>query len=157
MAGNTLEIPRGFTGCLSKAGLGIAGTADRVKFTAPNGAGTDFAIDGIAYHLADGDNVDTGAAAVQAVDTTCLYLLQLDSGGTLSAVKGTEVLNTLTAAGTGVVNWPEPTSGKCPVGAVKVKTVAVTFTLATTNFDASGVTETWYDFAGGMPTAPLAS
>ena len=50
-----------------------------------------------------------------------------------------------------------PTAGKCPVGAVKVKTVAVTFTLGTTNFDASGVTETWYDFAGGMPTAPLAS
>ena len=80
-----------------------------------------------------------------------------NSGGTLSTVKGTEVLNTLTAAGTGVVNWPEPTSGKCPVGAVKVKTVGVTFTLGTTDFSAANVTETWYDFAGGMPTAPLAS
>ena len=157
MAGNTLEIPRGFTGCLSKAGLGIAGTVDRVKFTAPNGAGTDFAINGIAYHLADGDNVDTGAAAIQAVDTTCLYLLLLDSSGTLSVVKGEEVLNTATAAGTAVVHWPEPTANTCPVGAVKVKTVAVTFTLGTTGFDASGVTDTYYDFAGGMPTAPLAS
>jgi hypothetical protein len=159
MAGNTLEIPRGFTGCLSKAGLGIAGTADRVKFTAPNGAGTDFAINGIAYHYADGDNVDTGAAAVQAADTTCLYLICASAAASpaISVVKGEEVLNTETAAGTAAVHWPEPTAGTCPIGAVKVVTVAVTFTLGTTNFDAAGVTETWYDFAGGMPTAPLAS
>jgi len=146
----------GFTGCLRKAGLGIAGTADRVKFTAPNGVGTDFAINGIAYHLADGDNVDTGAAAVQAVDTTCLYLLLLDSGGALSTIKGDEVLNTNLTNGT-AVQWPAPTTNKCPVGGVKVKTVAVTFTLGTTNFDAAGVTETWYDFAGGMPLAPQIS
>lgn len=158
MSRNTLEIPRGFTGCLSKAGLGIAATADRIKFTAPNGAGTDFAIDGIAYHLADGDNVDTGAAAAQAALTTCIYLLQLDTSGTLSAVKGTEQLNADLTAGKAVLHWPEPTAGKCPVGAVKVKCVnAATFTLGTTNFDATDVTDTYYDFAGGMPTAPLTS
>lgn len=153
----TLAIPRGFTGCLSKAGLGIAGTADRVKFTAPNGAGTDFAINGRAYHLADVDNLDTGAAAVQAANTTCLYLLQLDSGGTLSAVKGDEVLNTDLAAGNKVLHWPQPEANKCPVGAVKVALGAVTFTLGTTNFDAASVTETWYDFAAGMPVEPLTS
>lgn len=146
----------GFTGCYTKAGLGIAGTADRVKFTAPNGAGTDFAINGIAYHLADGDNVDTGAAAVQAADTQCLYLLQLDSAGALSAVKGEEVLTTDITAGR-VLQWPTPSANKCPVGGVRVVTVAVTFTLGTTNFDAAGVTETWYDFMGGMPNYPVSS
>ena len=158
------DIPAnsGFTGCVTKAGLGIAGTADRVKFTAPNGAGTDFAINGIGYHLADGDNVDTGVpvntdiSAVQPADTHCLYLLQLDSAGTLSVVKGEDVLSADVTKGK-AVQWPRPSANRCPVGGVKVVTVAVTFTLATTNFDASGVTETWYDFIGGMPNYPQTS
>lgn len=150
----------GFTGCYSKAGLGIAGTSDRVKFTAPNGAGTDYAINGIAYHLADADNVDTGVpvntdiSAIQAADTHCLYLLQLDSSGNLSAVKGQDVLTTDWNKGR-ALQWPTPTANRCPVGGVRVVTVGVTFTLATTGFDAAGVTETWYDFMGGMPNRPI--
>lgn len=157
LAGNS-----GFTGCLSKAGLGIAGTADRVKVTAPNGAGVDFAINGICYHLADADNIDTGVpvntdiSAVQAADTNCLYLIQLDSSGTLSVVKGEDVLTTDLTNGK-ALQWPKPTANRCPIGGVKVATVAVTFTLATTTFDASGVTETWYDFACGMPSSPQTS
>ena len=143
-----------FTGCLSKAGLGIAGTADRVKITAPNGAGVDFAINGIAYHKADTDNIDTGAAAVQAVDTTCLYLIQLDVDGALTVVKGNEVLTVDLTAGTNNCQWPSPSANNCPIGGVKVVTVAVTFTLATTDFSAAGVTETWYDFALGLPAVP---
>jgi len=152
----------GFTGCLSKAGLGIAGTADRVKYTAPNGAGTDFAINGICYHVADGDNIDTGVpvntdiSAVQAADTVCLYLLQLDSAGALTVVKGEDVLSTDVTKGK-AIQWPRPGVNRCPIGGVKVVTVAVTFTLATTDFSASGVTETWYDFAGGMPNYPQTS
>lgn len=143
-----------FTGCLSKAGLGIAGTADRVKITAPNGAGVDYAINGIAYHAADADNVDTGAAAVQAADTTCLYLIQLDSAGALSVNKGNEVLTADLGTSGGNCQWPLPDANNCPIGGVKVVTVAVTFTLGTTNFDAAGVTETWYDFALGLPPTP---
>ena len=152
----------GFTGCTTKAGLGIAGTADRVKITAPNGAGVDFAINGIAYHVADGDNIDTGVpvntdiSAIQAADTVCLYLIQLDSAGAMSVVKGEDVLTTDVTKGR-AIQWPKPTANRCPIGGVKVATVAVTFTLATTNFDASGVTETWYDFIGGMPNYPQTS
>jgi hypothetical protein len=152
----------GFTGCLSKAGLGIAGTADRVKITAPNGAGIDYAIGGIAYHKADADNIDTGVpvntdiSAVQAADTHCLYLFQLDSSGTLTTVKGQDVLSADVTKGQ-AVQWPQATAGKCAIGGVKVVTVGVTFTLATTNFDAAGVTETWYDFACGQPTRPQTS
>ena len=155
---DTLQVSN-FTGCLSKAGLGIAGTADRLKITAPNGAGIDYAINGIAYHAADADNIDTGVpvntdiSAVQAADTKCLYLVQLDSDGAMSVVKGKDVLTTDVTAGAGV-QWPHPTDNRCPIGGVKVVTVAVTFTLGTTNFDASGVTETYYDFAVGMPAVP---
>jgi hypothetical protein len=153
---DTQMIPRGFTGCLSKAGLGIAGTADRLKITAPNGAGVDYVIDGLAYHKADGDNLDV-SASVQAGATTCLYLVQLDSDGNVTIVKGTEELNTDLVAGKRVLHWPDPTAGKCPIGGVKVKTTASAFTFGTTNLDDSDVTDTYYDFAGGMPSRPLAS
>lgn len=153
MSGQDFLKNSGFTGCLSKGGLGIAGTADRVKITAPNGAGIDFAIDGICYHVADADNIDTGAATAQAADTNCLYLFQLDNAGTLTTKKGNEVLTTALGV-TDTCQWPLPDADRCPIGGVKVATVAVTFTLGTTNFDAAGVTETWYDFAVGLPLAP---
>lgn len=153
---DTLAIPRGLTAALSKAGLGIAGTVDRIKITAPNGAGVDYAIDGIAYHKADGDNIDV-SAAVQAGATTCLYLVQVDVDGNVTIVKGTEELNTALAAGTRVLHWPTVSDGKCPIGAVKVKTTANAFTFGTTNLDDADVTDTYYDFAGSMPIAPLTS
>jgi hypothetical protein len=150
--------PRGFTGALSSAGLGIGSTADEISIAAPNGAGVDYAIKGIAYHLADDASVAgvPAALAEQAADTTCLYLVQVDSAGTVSMVKGTEVDNDDLTAETAVLHWPRPSSdAQCPIGAVKVKTVAVTFTAGTTNFSAAGVTDTYYNFAGGMPHVPL--
>lgn len=159
MGNDTLEVARGFTGMLNAAGLGIGSTPAELSIAAPNGAGIDYAIDGLAYHLADDASTASipAALAVQAADTTCLYLVSVDSSGTLSVTKGTEVLNTALAAGTAVLPWPEPVDNKCPIGCVKVKTVAVTFTAATTDFDASGITDTYYNFGGGMPQAPLTS
>ena len=148
---------RGFTGALSRAGLGIGSTASQVSLAAPNGAGTDYAIGGIAYHKADAASVAITAAPAQAADTTCLYLVCLDSGGTLSTVKGDDVLNTALNAGTAVIHWPIQPKGLCAIGAVKVKTVGVTFTAGTTNLNAAGVTATYYNFAAGMPHVPLAS
>jgi hypothetical protein len=148
---------RGFTGALSRAGLGIGSTASQVAIAAPNGAGVDYAIAGIAYHKADAASVAITAAPAQAADTTCLYLVCLDSGGTLSTVKGDDVLNTALDAGTAVIHWPAQPAGLCAIGAVKVKTVGVTFTAGTTNLSAAGVTDTYYNFAAGMPIAPLAS
>lgn len=154
------QYPAGFTGCVSKAGLGIGSTADELSTTSPNGAGFDYAIKGIAYHKAESANIDDVplVLSTQAADTTCLYLVQINAAGTLSVVKGEEVLNTDLVAGNKVLHWPRPTSDDyCPVGAFKVKTVAVTFTAGTTNLDADGVTDTYYDFIGGMPSAPLTS
>lgn len=148
---------RGATACFSKAGLAEGTNAATIKTAAPNGAGTDYAIDGLAYEKADTDNIAMTALAVQAADTKCLYLVQIDSAGTVSLVKGDEVLTTDLTNGTKVLQWPRPAAAKCPIGAIKVATVAVTFTSGTTDLSAAGITATYYDFAGGMPAAPLTS
>jgi len=155
---DTLELPRGFTGCLSKAGLAIGSTPEEIATAAPNGAGLDFAINGIAYHYADDASVASVPAATlatQAADTTCLWLVQINAAGTVSMVKGDEVLNTELDAGKAVVHWPKPSANNCPIGAVKVKTVGTAFIPDTDSFAETWVTDTYYDFAGGMPTAPL--
>ncbi|KKU54795.1 MAG: hypothetical protein UX75_C0019G0002 [Candidatus Moranbacteria bacterium GW2011_GWE2_47_10] len=156
---NLNDDPRGGTMCLSKAGLVIGdGAKTGPAIAAPNGAGIDFVIDGIAYHKADAATVlPLSADTVQAADTTCIYLMQVDSGGNVTSVKGVEVLNTRLVAGIGRLEWPTPDANKCPFGAVKVKTVAVTFTPGTTALDAAGVTETYYDIAMGVPLVGLTS
>lgn len=152
-------LERGFTGCLTFVGLGIGSTAAELSLASTVGTGFDYAIDGVCYHGDDDASTASipAALAVQAADTTCLYLVEVDTSGVVSVKKGDEVLNADLVAGKTVLHWPQPTDGKCPIGAVKVKTVAVTFTGGTTGFDASGVTDTYYNFAGGMPTAPLTS
>ncbi len=129
------------------------------SFAAPNGAGIDFAIDGIGYHKADAATVAPfTAAAVQPVLTKCLYLVQIDSAGAITTVKGTAVLTADLVAGNKVLQWPRPAANKCPVGAVKITLASTaTFTAGTTALDATNVTATYYDFVGGMPSAPLTS
>lgn len=153
---NLNEDPRGGTMCFGKAGLAEGTNAATIKTAAPNGAGTDYAIDGILYEKADTDNIAMDALALQAADTTCLYLVSADSAGTITMKKGTEQLNTDLAAGNKVLQWPTPSSGKCPIGAVKVKTVAVTYTNGTTDLSAAGITATYYDLCA-VPTVPLSS
>lgn len=149
---------RGATQCYSKAGLAEGTNAATIKINAPNGAGIDYAIDGTAYHKADTDNLAMTPLAQQAVSTKCLYLVQIDSGGTVSLKKGDEVATADLTAGVAVLNWPLPDDDNCPIGAVKVATSAsATFTSGTTDLSAAGITATYYDFAGGMPAAPLTS
>lgn len=157
MANPTLELPYGATACLSKAGLAEGTNANTFKIAAPNGAGIDFVIAGLAYHKADTDNINMTAAAAQADLTTCLYLVCIDADGTVSTVKGTEELTADLSAGTAVLHWPTPTANTCPIGAIKVKNIAGTFTAGSTDLGAGTVTDVYYDFALGMPTAPLAS
>lgn len=156
----TLEIPRGFTGCLSKAGLAIGdGAKTGPALAAPNGAGTDFAINGLAYHKADAITViPFVAGTVVGLLSKCLFLVQINAAGTVSFVQGTQRTTADLAAGKEVLHWPQPTAGNCPIGAVKITTASsATFTPGTTALDAANVTATYYDFAGGMPTAPLTS
>jgi len=146
---NLNDITRGGTFCLSKAGLGIGSTEKQVSIAAPNGAGVDYCIKGIMYHKADAATVAITAGDVQPVLTTALYVVCLNSAGTLSTVKGGEALSG------GILHWPEIDEDLCPIGAIKVALAdAATFTPGTTDLDASDVTATYYDFFA-MPVAPL--
>lgn len=151
---------RGGTFCMSKAGLAIGDGAKTGtnSFAAPNGAGVDYCIDGIMYHKADAATVAPfTAATAQGLLTKCLYLVCIDSAGTITTVKGTPQLTADLTAGTKVLQWPVPTAGTCPVGAVKIAvTTSYNFTAGTTALDATGVTATYYDFFA-VPTAPLTS
>lgn len=154
---NLNEAHRGGTFCLSKAGLARnSTTASKVDIAAPNGAGVDYCIGGSLYHKADDTAIELDAQPTQEKDTTCLYLVCLDTAGAVSTVKGKDVKNTDIANGAGVIYFPDVPAGKCAIGAIKIKTVAVTFTAGTTALNATGVTATFIDLFA-VPTAPLAS
>lgn len=151
------ERLKGITACFSKAGLAEGTNAGTIKIVAPNGAGVDFAINGLAYHKADTDNITMTACAAQAVLTTCLYAVWLNSSGDLSVTKGDEVLNTDLAAGTAVLHPPADVADKCMIGMFKIKCEnAATFTSGTTDLGAADVTDTYYDVIGGI-VRPLTS
>ena len=58
----------------------------------------------------------------------------------------------------GSLQWPGPSEDKCPIGGFKVAlNASTTFTGATTDLDAAGVTDTYYNFAGGIPNTPVVS
>lgn len=147
----------GRTACFSKAGLAEGTNAATIKTNAPNGAGTDFSIHGIGYHKADTDNIAVTAHAQQAALTKCLYLVQIDSAGTVSTKKGDEWLTTEVTAGK-ALQWPDPDANKCPLGGYKVVLAnAATYTNGTTDHSATDVTVTYYDFLGGIPDAVITS
>lgn len=155
MSGFDIAANSGFTGCLSKAGLGIGSTASELKIAAPNGAGVDYAINGIAYHAADDATVAMSAMSVQAVSTSCLYLVMLDSSGTLTTKKGVERL-TASLGDNLSIQWPHCDANKCPIGGFRVDTNgSTTFTGGTTELSAAGITDTYWDFVMGIPSTPI--
>ena len=80
--------------------------------------------------------------------------MQINSSGTVSTKKGNEELT----ADLGVsknLQWPMPDENLCPIGGYKIAlNASTTFTNGTTDHGAAGVTDTYYDFLGGMPLAP---
>jgi len=155
---NMNELPRGGTVCLSQGGLAEGTNDSTIKILALNGAGIDFAIKGILYHKASTDNIDPTACAVQADDTTCLYLVTLTTAGVVDTIKGTEVTSASLTAGTNVLRWPTPAVDTCAFGAFKIATDGATFTVGTDDLtdDISGGSVVYYDLFG-VPVAPLTS
>lgn len=142
---NLSELLRGGTCCLSKAGLAVGSAGATVDIAAPNGAGIDYAIDGIVYHKADTANNAITAAAVQAALYSCLYLVQIDKDGTVSTVKGTAVLTA--DVGVTPLQWPSPSASNCPIGGFRIDCASgYTYTPGTTLNSATGITDTYYDF-----------
>lgn len=147
----------GFTGCMTKATLAEGTNSATIKTNATDPAGVHFAIHGIGYYKANADNIAVTAHAQQAVSTSCLYLVQVNSSGTISTKKGTEQLTANLGANLSL-QWPEPDADKCPLGGYKIALDAsTTFTNGTTDIGAAGVTSTFYDFIGGMPKVPQTS
>lgn len=154
MSGQDILNNSGLTGCFAKAGLAEGTNANTIKIAAPNGAGIDYVIHGVAYHKADTDNIAVTAHAQQAVSTSCLYLVQINAAGTVSTKKGTEQL-TASLGDNLSIQWPNADADSCPIGGYKVATNAsTTFTNGSTDLGAAGITDTYYDFIGGMPLAP---
>jgi hypothetical protein len=151
---NLSELAKGGTLCLSKAGL-HAGTTSTLDIAAPNGAGVDFVIGGKLYHKADTNTITVNACTIQPALYSCLYLVQLDTDGALTVVKGTQVLTD--DLGRVALHWPEPTAGKCVIGAFRIDTaLGYTFTAGTTAIGTTGVTATFYDLLA-VPDAPQAA
>lgn len=119
---------------------------------------SNYSIDGITYSKTGAATViPFTALGIQAALTKCLYLIQLDSAGTATFVKGTAVLTADLTAGTKVLKWPEGSASNCVVGAVKIACASTaTFTPGTTALDATNITATYYDLCT-VPTAPLTS
>jgi len=164
MSNSTQEVPKGLTACLSKAGLARGTTNTELATAAPNGAGIDFVINGIAYNMLDDASTASipGALTTQAALTQCLYLFQVNAGGTMLVTKGEEKLTTrLYATGTlaqEALEWPAPTATYCPVGGYRIALAgAATYTAGTTNLNATNVTATFYDFGMGMPDRGISS
>ena len=152
---NLSELARGGTVCLSKAGLISADAA--MDIVAPNGAGVDFAINGVLYHAADQTDTAITAATAQAALTTCIYLITLTTAGVMASVKGTEVLTADIASGKSVLTWPMPAEDTCPIAAFKVVcATGYTFTAGTTQVDATGITTTFCDLMF-IPDQPVTS
>jgi len=147
---------RGGTLCLSKAGLAIGGTAQKVKIAAPNGAGVDYCINGLAYHKADADDVFTLSGDNVDDGYSCIFLMCLNSSGTASIVQGTSVLTADITSGKNALRWPQPTANTCAIGAVRVDTDGADFVPGTTALSAAEVTDTYYDFFA-VPDTPITS
>lgn len=147
----------GVTACFGKAGLAEGTSANTIKTNAPNGAGTDYAINGYGYHKADTDNIAMTALTVQPDLYTCLYGVDIDASGTVSMVKGTQVLTAALTGGDAVLKQPAKVDGKCRLGMIKIATSGGTFTCGSTDLSAAGVTATYYDFVGGGPVQPRTS
>lgn len=155
---NASDFLRDGTMCLSSAGLAEGTNANTFKIAAPNGAGVDYAIEGLVYHKADTDNIDfTAGHTAQGDDTVCLYLVQLDADGNVTTKQGEIVDLADLDAGNEVLHWPVPDENKCPIGAIKVKNeTGSDWTAGSDDLGEANITDTYYNILM-LPSAPLTS
>ena len=128
---------------LSKTGLASSTTSTII--------GTcTYSIGGVMYYK--GSQTAALSAAAQTANTSCRYLVSLNTSGTATCTKGTEVADT---GGSGSVTTTMPTlpASHCPVGYIVVNASAA-WTLGTTGYGVA--TTTFYDLSfidGGSSVA----
>ena len=107
-----------------------------------------YTIAGKFYAKAITDNIALTAATAQVALSKCCYTICIDSAGTVSSVKGTDVL---TASGV-APTIPAPTAGTCAIGVLMVTVAnAATFTAGTTDLSATDVTGVFTNLVGPVP------
>jgi hypothetical protein len=107
-------------------------------------ATTTYTIDGIFYQVNGPVASITFSAGhiSQPVLTACMYLFQIDAAGAFTSVQGPIVASTITP------QMPRPTTGKCPVFAIKiVLSGSAVFVPGSTLMTATNVVETYYDLS----------
>lgn len=125
--------------CLTDAGAANGTPASSTATTAT----VTYTIDGVFYAKGDTASIafSSGHATVPA-GYACIFLFQLDSSGNFTSVQGPIVASNITP------QMPRPTSGKCPVFAIKIVTSgSATFAAGTTLMTATNVAETYYDLS----------
>lgn len=148
---------RGGNFCLSKAGLCIGTSTDGARTNAPNGAGTDFVIDGVIYHLADADNNVDFTAATQTALYTNVYLVTIQTDNTITVTAGTEILTADLVAGRNQLHWPTVPAGECVLGAIVVDAISGSFVAGTDDLsDTNTVTVEYIDLFS-VPVQPIRS
>ena len=109
-----------------------------------------YTIAGKFYAKAITDNIALTAATAQVALSKCCYTICINSAGTVSSVKGTDVL---TASGV-APTIPAPTAGTCAIGVLMVTVAnAATFTAGTTDLSATDVTGVFTNLVGVVPGA----
>lgn len=140
-AATAMNLASGTT-CLSTPGLAEGTNANTIQIA----TAFTYTIGGTRYTKEITDNVALTAAAVQATDTNCIYLICIDSAGTVSSVKGTAVAAASAAA------CPATPADVCAIGWLHVATAsAATFTAGSTDLGAANVTDTFVNFVGSDP------
>ena len=134
------------SGCQAFTSGAVAITTNKAKFKTT--ATINYTIGGLMYTKAAADNLvfSTGHTALGA-NQACLFGLQLDASGNVTTVQGPVV-----AAGD-PCPVPSPANNRAVFGLIKVVTTSA-FTPNTTEFDASGVTTTFYN-ASAMPASAI--
>lgn len=123
---------------LGNAQLAEGTNANTIKTT----AATDFMIGELLYSKAATDNIAMTACAQQAAYTSCLYLVTINSSGTVKLTKGTEQKTGSSLP----LLWPAVPANEAVLGAIKIAMGNATFTSGTTDLSAANVTATYYNY-----------
>lgn len=153
---NNISLLFGGTLALSKAGTAEGTNPNTIRTTAV----LDYAINGIMYQKAITDNIAVSVSQSQANNTTCLYGLDIDAAGTVSAVKGPEVATSdlIGNGGSKALELPlPPDRSKCRFCILRiVNTSGAPFTLGSVDLGNTGITDTFFDVVA-QPVAPFQS
>lgn len=125
--------------CLTDAGSANGTPASSTATTAT----VTYTIDGVFYSKGDTASIAFSSGhSTLAAGYACIFLFQLDSSGNFTSVQGPVVASSITP------QMPRPTSGQCPVFAIKIVTSgSATFVPGTTLMTATNVAETYYDLS----------